>query len=150
MVLFKSRFTFSIVRHPYAKVISHYAYRCKTNQTQMATNQITLNEWVKKSYGDRDTEFYDNPLMFSPSFDWVSVSEGIVVKQVIKLEEINLHWNEVCNNLGLPLLPLATRNKTNSSTSEMAVKKLDRKSISIINQRFKKDFEIFNYESINI
>ena len=144
------RYTFTIIRHPYSKVVSHYNYRIKKNQTELATKKINLNEWIKMSYGDQDAKFFDKPLMFAPCFDWVTFENKVVVKKIIKLEEIDTTWGEVCLNLGIPERPLSKRNKTHNSTIEMAIQNMDKEAISIINHRFRNDFKYFHYDPIDL
>ena len=41
------RFSFTVIRNPWDKVVSHYHFRVQTNQTNLADNPIQFNEWVK-------------------------------------------------------------------------------------------------------
>ncbi len=41
---------FASVRNPWSKVVSHYKYRIKTNQTKMQEKPISFKELVKKTY----------------------------------------------------------------------------------------------------
>ena len=139
------RLTFATIRHPYAKVVSHYTYRVKTNQTDLGSTPIDINEWVKRSYGDKDPQFYNKPLMFAPCYDWLSFEDKLVVDKVIKLEELDDRWEEVCDYLGVPFKPLPVHNKTNMGSDSGALKLLNDESVGIIDAHFERDFATFGY-----
>ena len=140
------RFTFALVRNPYAKVVSHYNYRLKKNQTNMNSKPVDINEWIKRSYGDKDPQYYNKPLMFAPCYDWLSIDGDLVVKKIIKLEELNTHWEQLCFDLGVAYTPPLVKNKTNMGSDSGALEILDNESITIIDTHFKKDFELFGYK----
>ena len=140
------RFTFSIVRNPYSKVVSHYNYRVKTNQTNMNTEPMDINEWIKRSYGDKEPQYYDNPLMFAPCYEWLSINGDLVVGKIIKLEELNAHWEQLCLDLGVAYTPPLVKNKTNMGSASGALEILNNESIKIIDNHFQKDFEHFGYK----
>lgn len=136
--------TFSIVRHPYDKVASHYRYRVETNQTDLATRRIDLNDWVRRAYGDRDPALYDKPLMFAPCLDWLTDETGtMMVDHVARLETIATDWPRIQSLIGTQ----AELPHTNATTDRhRAADALDETSRTIIAQRFAVDFESFGYE----
>jgi chondroitin 4-sulfotransferase 11 len=137
-------FTFALVRHPYSKVISHYKYRIKTNQTAMREAPIALNEWIRKSYQDKDRHYYDQPLMFAPCFHWVTDQNGdVIVDYIAKLETIATDWPIIQERIGQEA-PLPVKN---ISGSEFGWKDLDATARRIIQGHFRKDFEMFGYEA---
>ena len=70
-------FKFTFVRNPWAKVVSHYLYRIKTNQTSMSDKNISFSDWVKVTYGEcKDPLFYDIPKMFQPQVEWLINKHG--------------------------------------------------------------------------
>ena len=139
-------FTFAVVRHPYAKVVSHYKYRVKTDQTDLADSSIDLNTWIDLAYAQQNPAYFDKPLMFAPCLDWITVDGEIVVKKVIKLEALNEEWEWVCDAIGLPYTPLSNANKTEGHSLEGARSVLNANSIKILNRHFAKDFKAFDYE----
>ena len=144
-----SRFTFTLVRHPYSKVVSHYNYRTKTNQNALLESPLDINSWIKASYGERRSEFYDNPLMFSPCSEWLIYDGDIAVSLVVKLEELNMRWSDICKNLNVTTQPFVIKNSTGMFNPFDATKILSIESIEIINKRFRSDFENFNYKMLN-
>jgi len=141
-----NNFTFAVVRNPYARVISHYKYRLKTNQTKLKEKPLSLNQWIHAAYGEKDPKYYNKPLMFAPCFEWLSVEGEIVINKWIKLEEISSNWQEICASVGVDFEPLSNKNKTSNNTVDEAIAKLDERSIAIINRHFSIDFATFGYD----
>lgn len=145
-----SRYTFALVRNPYARVVSHFSYRTKTNQTNLQNKPITLNNWIERAYGSKDRDLYDNPLMFAPCCNWLKFDNKIAVNHVIKLEEIDDEWKKVCKRLKRNYVPLQTKNATSTNSALKAVELLTKQSIDIINRHFEEDFELFAYKQVSV
>ena len=96
------RFSFGFVRNPWDRVVSHYHYRVKTNQTGLATNPIPFDEWVVRAYGERDPVYYDQPRMFQPQYRWLCDDDGVeLVDFVGRFERLADDFDEVCRRLGV-------------------------------------------------
>ena len=141
----EKKFTFALVRNPYSKVLSHYRYRIKTNQTNIGIKSIELNDWIKQPYGLKNPIYYDTPLMFAPCLEWVSINDEIVVKKIVKLENIEKDWRLICDGLGLDFSPLSKSNRTVENSASDALAKYNAESLEIINNHFAKDFSAFGY-----
>ncbi len=144
-----NRFTFALVRHPYSKVVSHYNYRVKKNKTNLKHSFLDLNDWVKFSYGAKDPEYYDKPLMFAPCYSWLVYNGAIVVECIIKLEDIDRDWPKICENLKLYHKPLPKANRTSGNTIQAAFDQLDDEAVSIIHNHFRDDFTEFKYDKLS-
>src|SRR5262245_17967825 len=79
----RKKFSFTVVRNPWDKVVSHYHYRVMTNQTNLGVRSIGFNEWVKRAYGSNDPEYYNNPKMFMPQLDWIVDLDGKILVDFI-------------------------------------------------------------------
>jgi chondroitin 4-sulfotransferase 11 len=136
-------FTFALVRHPYARAISLYKFRVRTNQTGLGDKPIALNDWVRATFGEKDPAYYDKPLMFAPCFDWLSDGNGrIIVDHAAKLEAIDAEWPTIEARTGrTAALPVH-----NASGPGPAPEALDPTSRRIVQGHFQKDFEEFGYE----
>lgn len=133
--------TFTIVRNPYDKVLSHYRYRVKTNQTGMGETDIPLNEWIARAYGEKDPKYHDRPRFFAPCLHWITDETGkIIVDQICKLETIEEDWKAVKQKTGITV-DLPRENTTRASRAD----ELDAASLDIIEEQFAKDFETFGY-----
>ena len=120
--------------------------KTSTNQTNMKTEPMDINEWIKRSYGDKEPQYYDNPLMFAPCYEWLSIDGDLVVGKIIKLEELNAYWEQLCLDLGVAYIPPLVKNKTNMGSASGALEILNNESINIIDNHFQKDFEHFGYK----
>ena len=50
----ENRFTFTVIRNPWDKVVSHYHFRVQTNQTNLGIRRIGFKDWIRLAYGDKD------------------------------------------------------------------------------------------------
>jgi hypothetical protein len=133
--------TFTVVRHPYGKVRSHYGYRVRTAQTGMGDAHISLDDWVVAAYGDRDPTYYDKPLMFAPCTEWVTDSAGdVIIDRVLRFETLHADWARLMAETGRDLA-LGHHNARG-----LPVEPLGRKARRVIDQRFASDFDLFGYE----
>jgi len=141
--LWDSAFKFAFVRNPFSKVVSHYNYRVKTNQTGLKTNNISFREWVKRTYGhDKDYFYYDKPKMFMPQVEWLKDNKDqLNVDFVGRFERIQTDFNIVCSMLGiykdLPHLKKSTKKDYRGY--------YDTETVDIVHDWFQEDFEIFRY-----
>lgn len=139
-------YTFSVVRNPWTKVVSHYKYRVKTNQTAMAEIPISFKDWVKLTYGkDKDPFYYDKPLMFAPQLEWLKDFDGnIKADKIIKFDSLNAEFKNIAKSIGInPELPHL------NATKKVDYKDFyDTKTIDIIGEWFEEDIEKFGFSPI--
>ncbi len=96
------KYVFTFVRNPWDKVVSHYHYRVKTNQTGLAEKPLPFEEWLQKVYVERDHRYYDKPRMFMPQRQWLIAESGeLLVDYVGRFERLEDDFGHVCNELGL-------------------------------------------------
>lgn len=136
-------FTFTVVRNPWDKVVSHYHYRVKTNQTKLQENIIEFKNWVTLTYEKMDEYYYDNPRMFMPQSDWISdENNNILVDKICRFENLETDFGIVCNRIGisakLPHAKASDRRKYNDY--------YDDRTAEIVANWFRKDIENFGYE----
>ena len=100
-------FKFAFVRNPWDKVISHYHFRVRTNQTGMGVGQISFPDWIRAAYRDRDPRYYDKPLMFAPQADWLTDESGdLIVDFIGRFETLREDFAALSKVLGTsPQLP---------------------------------------------
>ncbi len=138
-----SRFTFAFVRNPWDKVVSHYHYRVRTNQTKLGENPIGFKEWVQLTYGEQDPVFYDNPVMFMPQANWVVDEIGqVAVNFVGRFENLSRDFEYACQRLGRTVeLP-----HVKASRHKPFTEYFDESTRQIVATWFAEDIENFGYE----
>jgi len=138
----KKKFTFTIIRNPWDKVVSHYHYRVQTNQTNLMTDTIDFKKWVNFTYGKQDSRYYDNPKMFMPQINWIADLEGnILIDFICRFEKLNDDFNYVCKKIG----KTARLPHTKASNRWEYSKYYDDATREIVAHWFRKDIEMFGY-----
>ena len=139
----EKKYSFAVVRNPWDKVVSHYHYRVLTNQTGLGANTIGFNQWVKRTYGEQDPTFYNNPKMFMPNIGWIADEQNnILVNKVIRFENLDTEFDEVCGELRLSVeLPHVKKSKHNHYS-----RYYDQDTIQIVSEWFKSDIDAFGYQ----
>jgi len=139
----QNRFTFTVIRNPWDKVVSHYHYRVQTNQTNLRVRTIEFKEWVRLTYGNKDSFYYDNPKMFMPQSDWITDHEGqVLVDFICHFENLDDDFSYVCKKLGKKAVSLA---HIKGSKRGNYRDYYDDETIEIIARWFSRDIEDFGY-----
>lgn len=140
----ESMYTFSIVRHPFAKVASHYRYRVKTKQTGLGDGHLDLNQWVYEAYGKKNPRYYDKPLMFAPCSTWLcDADDHLLVDEVFYLEQLDAQWSQIQASTGVTTeLP---RINTTSEQRQDVSREFDATSLDILRSHFATDFQRFAF-----
>jgi len=142
----EKNFTFAIIRNPYARVVSYHKWYFRKYRDQFK-EILPINNWIKDAFLKNDKDYFNNnPYSKAPCFDWVAIDNNIAVKKIVKLENLNSEWQELCNNLSITYAPLNVSNSTSMHSVKDALDILDKDSIDIINNHFEKDFDYFSYE----
>jgi len=137
------KLTFTVIRNPWDKVVSHYHFRVDTNQGDLGVNPIDFKEWVKKAYGNQDTFYYDDPKMFMPQINWIADKFGnILVEEIIRFESLKSEFDVVLEKLGKG----ATLPHLKKSNRVHYCKYYDEETTLIIRNWFEEDIERFGYQ----
>ena len=122
---------FTIIRNPYDKMVSWYFY-LKRNLGDY--DIIEFNEWIKDP-----SKFWhaNDPISFlKPQCDWIDNTV-----EIIRFENLDNELNKFFNKkINLPI--------TNKSNHNHYLEYYNDESLNIIYNRYKKDFEQFNYKKI--
>ncbi len=137
-----SKLTFTVVRNPWDKVVSHYHYRVQRNHPSLRDNPIEFNQWVKLAYGDNDPLYYDKPRMFMPQIKWIEDQKGnILVDEIVHFERLESELNKALNKVGVSVsLPHVKKSRHGSYRDYY-----NDETIEIVHNWFKRDIEMFGY-----
>ena len=139
----EQRFSFSIVRNPWDRAVSHFHYRRMTDQTGLKDSSMTFNEWVKKVYVERCPEYVDDEKMFLTQTDWITDENGkIIVDYIGRFEQLDETWAEICKQLNRKETPLPHVKKSSRKNYRDYY---DDESREIVGNFFKCDVDNFNY-----
>jgi len=136
------RFSFGFVRNPWDRVVSHYHYRVKTNQTGLGDRPIPFEEWVVRAYGEQDPAYCDQPKMFMPQFRWLCDHEDRqIVDFVGRFERLHDDFAEVARRIGIEAsLPHLKRSVHRDFRELYSAETRD-----LIGRRFEGDIERYGY-----
>lgn len=138
----RQKFSFTFVRNPWDRTVSHYSFRVDTNQTDLGSNTIPFDEWVARVFRDRDPFYLDKPKMFIPQIEWLIDTKGeIDVDFVGRFEQLQSDFDEICRRIGrsasLPHAKRSNRDHYRAYYNEVTTR--------IVGEYFTADIEQFGY-----
>ncbi len=137
------RYTFTVVRNPWDKVVSHYHYRVQTNQTGLGARPLPFGDWVRLAYRDHDPAYYDQPRMFMPQADWITGPDGgLLVDEVCRFETLAADFAAVCRRIGTSAAIPHEKPSRRGPYREH----YDDAAAEIVREAFARDIERFHYQ----
>lgn len=136
----QERFKFTLVRHPYDRVVSHYLYERRDEDADEAQLLRDFPAWM-----DRWEEANQgSPLRWdAPMLDWVSDENGsLIVDKVYKLETIDHAVADISRTIGreMKLHHIKNKKQTVGRSAFLTTEVKDR-----IHRVHNVDFEAFDY-----
>ena len=136
------KFTFTMVRNPWDKVVSHYHYRMRTNQTGLGDNPVPFDEWLQRVYVDRDPVYFDQPRMFMPQKQWlVNESGELLVEFIGRFENLQQDFDRICQRLQVE----ASLGHAKPSSRGSYRDYYNAQSEALVRKMFAEDIELFGY-----
>jgi hypothetical protein len=156
--LFLSYFKFAIVRNPWDRILSDYNFQNKknapANEKLFALDDRgrtrSFREWLDAAFsnpfyyesGQWSAEVSPGIHRWSPQVDWISLNGNIAVDAVLKMENLERDFEEVCWLLGRTSGGLPCRNwKFHLHYSHY----YDESTRKLVGEYYAKDIETFGY-----
>lgn len=136
------RFSFSIVRNPWALNVSLYHFRKQDGRIK-SEKTPTFREWVRLMYVEEDPRFNNIMWEGKPQKWWLVNEEGeVIVDYVAKIENLRRGWEKICSEIGCNVdLPFSNKSKHGRYKEYY-----DEETKKIIERVYKSDLEHFGYE----
>jgi chondroitin 4-sulfotransferase 11 len=138
---------FAIVRNPYDRMVSWYFFVKLYMKSQKTNIEFDFKQWIKNPFKEsyKKEKPYENwlnlhkDLLFRPQYTWVTPSKWSVT--ILKYENLKEELNKFLEKeINLPIV--------NKTEHEYYLKYYDKESLDIVYDKYKEDFEKFNYERI--
>ena len=137
--IYKKYNKFTVIRNPYERMISFYFYLKSYNKLFRAKFEDSFIEWLKKPENSEipfNSDWIKKLGYFKNQHEWVDDTVTI-----IKFENLN----EELNNFFKKDIILPIKNNTDH---RHYLKYYNDESLNIVHNRYKEDFEKFNYKKL--
>jgi len=134
---FAEYFVFTIVRNPWARMVSYY-------RTHPQYHSHSFSEWVSiLGSEDEKQTFYDHARMYSSCASWICDDNGIAVDYAGRFENLDESFKFILSELGIQAT-LPHLNNSHGETDYLGY--YDETTKEIIAKRFHRDLQLFGYE----
>ena len=148
--LMESYSSFCIVRNPYDRFISA-CYQIRRddpeNNGALSLDEIIDQEWTGKGINEIND-------IFVPQHRFICFGNKVLIDKTLSYENLTLDWVEFATeynktaNFPIPTSLPVSNNTENRKGWKQEIKSLSEINLKLVNQKYKKDFELFNYEMI--
>ncbi len=132
-------YKFTIVRNPYDRIVSFWRYmRVIKNKL----HNISFEDFLLKI---EDGEFSRRELCYTPMINWViDNNDKIAVDFIGRFESLDKDFRKICEKINVKYRPL--EKICSSGDREPCWAYYNERTKNIVDNMYKKDFEIFNYK----
>lgn len=144
-----SNFSFTFVRNPWDRVVSAYLFLKSGGVNRNDSDDF--DKYLKRfnSFTDFVMNFDEkilDQIHFSQQYEWVcDDKDNLIVDFVGRFEHLQKDFDEVCQILNLPNIPLLHSNKTKNKPKNHYSSYYNNETKQIIEQKYIKDIEMFEY-----
>ena len=143
----KKRFSFTIVRNPWDRLLSFYLHELTVRDSVLAQHPVEFNEWVRTVFKHNGFHLYEEEKYrkyLSNQWVWVSDEQGHqIVDYIIRFENIRSDFAKLVQHLNMPGIILPHLKKTKRRRNYDGYYDPDTKEI--IGAFYVKDLEKFGY-----
>lgn len=152
--LLDSYHSLAVVRNPYDRAISAYLYTLYFSDFFIRYPKLNnFNRYLKAIYHRNLEELNDDPIRY-PQWKFITDGENILVDTVLRFESLSSDWekftvsyNSKKSNIFKIPKSIHELNK-NTEKDKDYMSYYDKTSIKMVNEMYKKDFEMFNYKML--
>ena len=138
---FSDAYKFAVCRNPLDRYVSGYNYVLKPKDIGLKKGlSILLGDTPKKKLGTHEFTHLRALHHFIPY-----EGDKLLVDKLIRFENLQDDFSEVCSHIGIPELNLPVTRKT-SKDNKSYMEYYDDESEAMARKYFAKDFELFNYQ----
>jgi len=127
---YKEYFTFSFVRNPWDRTVSHYEWKVFVGNLK-----LSFKEWITSP------EFLNNSRLLYQSY--LFDNNNLIVDFVGRFEKLQLDFNYVCDKIGIGYIKLPHANKIDR---KHYTEYYDDETREIISEKYAKDIKYFGYQ----
>ena len=145
MNIFDNFFTFTVVRNPWDKIVSHYCYQRRQFRSNLKRRHLikdmTFTQYVDAlSSGVKLCNFsmHQHPWL-------VGLKGNVVVDQVLRFENLQIGFDAICKKFNIDV-SLPHRNRSRRAHYHTYYNNRTR---DIVGNIFKKDIDLFDYKLDN-
>jgi hypothetical protein len=139
-----------IVRNPYDRFISG-CYQIRRDEPEL-NGHLSLDEIIEQEWKGRETGEINEA--FIPQHRFICFGNKILIDRILRYESLEKDWKEFTQDFNkesiFPLpstLPLSNKDYDRKTWKE-EIKSLSDINFELVNQKYKKDFELFDYKMI--
>ena len=144
----------AVVRNPYDRAVSSYGQFLQFTSYPLKYPYIkNFEQYLTTIYNQNVKELIEEP-WWIPQWEFVTNGKKILVDTVLRFENLNLEWENFVKNYNSKRsnkfkisLNLKVINK-NDEKDENYITYYNSKCIDLVNELYKKDFELFNYKML--
>lgn len=134
---YKNKRTFAVVRNPYSRIISEYYCPWTGSKNKHKGDKAEFNEWIIHMINRK------NIVSGLPQYLYLPVD------YIIRFETLQTDFTNLIQKFNIDIdTKLPHANKSTESNERFTLNDMYVKTINQINIKYKKDFEIFNYEML--
>lgn len=143
---YKDYNVFAVVRNPMTKIISAYNFLNRSKKNER--NAQHLNIWIKESFEKYKDDPHVHTNMILPQHKFIYYEEpDCKVHHILRFENIKQEFENLTKQYGKPLT-LSDHHRVFTSNSGLSRKDLNKDTIEMIKDFYRKDFELWYPEEL--